>query len=247
MRAYVLRRLLVMIPTFFGISLVIFAVLNLAPGRPGSQQSADLAKNARNESTEESYRIFREQFDLDKPVLFNTRFALSRDEVLPDVRIAAGSVPAGAAERIAAQNRLEDYGNYAVPHLISIVREADAAGATTVRDSAVYFLRIAAPRRLLHPFDKHPTSATRAYNEEVQAELGELRKLRYALDAPEEEKKQVVSAWLSWYEARAARFRYGLRDEIAILFLDTRFARYWGNLLRLDFGVSLVSREPVLA
>jgi ABC-type microcin C transport system permease subunit YejB len=37
MKAYVIRRLLLMIPTFFGISLVIFAVLNLAPGRPGSQ------------------------------------------------------------------------------------------------------------------------------------------------------------------------------------------------------------------
>ena len=63
MKAYVLRRLLIMIPTFFGISLVVFLVLNLAPGRPGSQQSADLARSARSEQTQESYRIFREQFD----------------------------------------------------------------------------------------------------------------------------------------------------------------------------------------
>ena len=31
-----------MIPTFFGISLLLFAILNLAPGRPGAQGSADL-------------------------------------------------------------------------------------------------------------------------------------------------------------------------------------------------------------
>lgn len=247
MRAYVLRRLLVMIPTFFGISLVIFAVLNLAPGRPGSQQSADLAVSARSEQSEESYRIFREQFDLDKPVLFNTRFALSRDEVLKDVRVAAGAIQGTAAEKIAAHNQLEDYGNYAVPHLISIMREADAAHSIGVRDAAVYFLRIAAPRRLLHPFDKHPNRATRAYNEEVHAEEGELRQLRYPLDAPEDEKRRVVTGWMKWYDAHASRFRHGFRDEISILFLDTRFARYWSNLLAFDFGVSLVNREPVLA
>jgi peptide/nickel transport system permease protein len=111
----------------------------------------------------------------------------------------------------------------------------------------VYFLRIAAPRRLVHPFDKNPSEATRAYNDEVHAEEGTIRELRYPLDAPEEQKRPVVAAWLKWYEARASRFRYGFRDELSILFFDTRFARYWANLLRLDFGVSLVSREPVLA
>ena len=97
MRAYVLRRLLVMVPTFFGISLIIFLVLNLAPGRPGAQQSEDLAQNARNERTDQSYRIFREQFDLDKPVLFNARFALARADVEDDVIVATGARNATAA------------------------------------------------------------------------------------------------------------------------------------------------------
>src|ERR1051326_6686836 len=120
MRAYVLRRLLVMIPTFFGISLVIFVVLNLAPGRPGALATADLAQSARNEQTEESYRIFREQFDLDKPVLFNTRFALTESDVRRDVEIAAGEVRADPSKKIAAQYRLEDLGAFAVPHLLAI-------------------------------------------------------------------------------------------------------------------------------
>jgi peptide/nickel transport system permease protein len=247
MRAYVLRRLLLMIPTFFGISLVIFVVLNLAPGRPGALESSDLAQQARNQDTAESYRIFREHFDLDKPVLFDTRFALSRAEVLDDVNVAAGERSATAAEKIAAQNRLEDAGQYAVPHLVSIMKEADASRATARRDAAVYFLRLAAPRRLKQPFDKHPSAAVRAYNDEVQAESAKLRELRYALDAPEDEKRQVVRGWATWYEANQDRFRYGLGDEVRIFFLDTRFARYWANLLHLDFGVSLVNREPVLS
>ena len=81
MKAYILRRLLLMIPTFLGISLLLFLVLNLAPGRPGAQQSADLAQSARSETTQESYRIFREQFFLDRPVLLNTRFALRPEDV----------------------------------------------------------------------------------------------------------------------------------------------------------------------
>jgi peptide/nickel transport system permease protein len=236
-----------MIPTFFGISVVIFVVLNLAPGRPGALESSDLAQQARNQDTAESYRIFREHFDLDKPVLFDTRFALSRAEVLDDVNVAAGERSANAAEKISAQNRLEDEGEYAVPHLVAIMKDADASHATARRDAAVYFLRLAAPRRLKQPFDRHPSAAVRAYNDEVQAETAKLRELRYALDAPEDEKRRVVQGWESWYDGNQARFRYGLGDRIRIFFLDTRFARYWANLLELDFGVSLVNREPVLS
>ena len=165
MNAYVIRRLLVMIPTFFGITLIIFGVLNLAPGRPGSQQSSDLAKSAKNEQTEESYRIFREQFHLDKPVLFNTRFSLRTDEVLADVKIAAGTVDATAAEKISAQERLEDWGAYAVAHLVTVMDDADHSGDTRVRDTAVYFLRLGAMRPLVDPFDRARRATRRAsYN-----------------------------------------------------------------------------------
>src|SRR5690242_16609027 len=108
MQAYVIRRLLIMIPTFFGISLIIFAVLNFAPGRPGGQQSGDLAQNARSEQSQESYRIFREQFNLDKPVLVNTRFLLSKDEVLADLTVASGKTTASSAQKIRANDELED-------------------------------------------------------------------------------------------------------------------------------------------
>ena len=82
MRAYVLKRLLLMIPTFFGISLVVFVVMNLAPGRPGGAQATqDLSASVTGADSQESYRIFREQFGLDRPVLFNTRIWLGQDDV----------------------------------------------------------------------------------------------------------------------------------------------------------------------
>src|SRR5690606_20332474 len=156
MRSYLLRRLLMMIPTFFGISIIVFAVLNLAPGRPGAQaDSADVAANARGEQTQESYAVFREQFNLDKPIFLNTRFALDTGEVRRDLRVVAEADPARIVERIAVQDRLGDLGNYAVPHLMAVLDEADAAAQAApspaeaaphvaLRDTAAFFLRQAA-------------------------------------------------------------------------------------------------------
>jgi len=39
---------------------------------------------------------------------------------------------------------------------------------------------------------------------------------------------------------------YQTRDKLRVFFTDTRFATYWKNLLRLDFGVSIATRQPVI-
>jgi peptide/nickel transport system permease protein len=243
-KTYVLRRLLLMIPTFFGISLIVFVVLNLAPGRPGAQQNAELGADAQNEATQESYRIFREQFNLDKPTLFNTLFMLERSQVRQQLEIAAGAQQSTLAERIAAQQRLEDYGQYAVPHLISLLR-AERHGSSKLRDSAVYFLRLNARRRLIDPFSKSPSAEVREQNRRIDAENTLLRSLSYASGAPEAEKRRIIERWLEWYDRNTQRFQFSLGQKVSIFFLETRFATYWSNLLRLDFGVSLVNREPV--
>jgi peptide/nickel transport system permease protein len=248
MRAYILRRLLMMIPTFFGISLLVFAVLNLAPGRPGaSNNSGDVASNARGEATEESYKVFREQFNLDKPILLNTRFALEVAEIRRAIELVAETGPTNISERLEAREELEDLGNYAVPQLIEVMRDADRNGQGRVRDTAAYFLRLNAPRRLREPFNPAPTPAVRAYNDEVSAERSRLRDLRYDFDAPEERKRAAVAGWSAWHDEVKGRFAYSGADKLRILFLDTRFAAYWGNLFRLDFGISLATRAPVMA
>ena len=81
---YVIKRLFLMVPTFAAISLVIFVVLNFAPGTPGGTMATGEA-GGQDASTageqRESFRIFKEQFNLDKPVLFNTRYDLGRPEI----------------------------------------------------------------------------------------------------------------------------------------------------------------------
>ena len=82
MLQYTIKRLLLMPPTFFLVSLVIFIVLNVAPGRPGaSAAAAESGESSDSANQRESFRIFKEQFNLDKPILFNVRFNLTRGEI----------------------------------------------------------------------------------------------------------------------------------------------------------------------
>lgn len=244
MRAYILKRLLLMIPTFLGISLVIFLVLNLAPGHPGGNQLAsDLAASVKGAATDESHRIFREQFGLDRPVLLNTYIWLTREEVAAALADMAGHEGATAGDRIRAQQQIEDWGRWAVPHLVAEMNETNEA---LIRDVAVYTLRLAARRPLVDPFATRPSPEQRVENQRRNAENERVRSMRYALDAPEAEKQRVVGEWNAWYQEAEARFQSSRTEKFASFFLETRFARYWANLLRLDFGVSLVTREPVI-
>lgn len=246
MGAYVLRRLLLMVPTFFGISLIVFVVLNLAPGRPGSQKQSDIATDLNSQATQESYRIFREQFALDKPTLFNARFALEEHEVEQRLRAVLEVSGATAAERIAAQEELEDWGQHAIVHLMAILERTHASSESALRDVTLRFLQICARRPLIDPFSDSPSPELQRVNREIDAENALIRGWNLPPGADEQRIGQLVDNWRSWYSERRERYTFTTGEKIRTLLFDTRFATYWRNLLRLDFGVSLVSREPVV-
>ena len=246
MKAYLIKRILVMIPTFFGITLIVFAVLNLAPGTPGGLRTADQASDGTGADTQESVRIFREQFNLDKPVVLNTLFMLEGAEVEQALRDALGEGGVGPAVRLQAEERLEDYGGYAVPRLADIVREAEARGEVRLRNAAFNRLQIAARRPLVTPFDPDPSPEVAALNREIDRENATLRSLRYESVDDDVAKAIKIEALLGFVDERAERWEYDFGDKLRILFLETRFASYLSNLVRLDFGVSLVSKRPVL-
>ena len=80
---YIIKRMLLIIPTFLAISLIVFAIVNFAPGNPGGRQiGSEGGQQANTGEQRESYRIFKEQFNLDKPVLLNFRYELEKDEVV---------------------------------------------------------------------------------------------------------------------------------------------------------------------
>jgi len=244
MTTYIIRRLFSMIPTFFAVSLVVFAIINIAPGRPGQLAAQDGTEDATG-SKREAYRIFKNQFDLDKPILLNTRFFTSRDDVAAALR---RSVNAGGyctpADQMAAIEWLEDTGRWTVPHLLDLARTTTDA---TERWQAVQKLAENAQRRVVFVYGRKPDEATLAYNRAVDAENRKLRGLVFDKNAPEAERQRVLAAWTAWFdEVRAERYEPTFGANLRTFLFQTRFACYWYKLLHLDFGISHIDKRPVL-
>jgi peptide/nickel transport system permease protein len=238
-----------MVPTFLAISLIVFAVVNFAPGNPGAKQAgAEGGQQANTGEQRESYRIFKEQFNLDKPVLLNTRFSLSTDEVeqvLIQVLNEDGSV--SPADRIVSQETVENWGRYAVPALIEILSNSENVG---LRALASQRLTINARKRMAGEFRKDLTTEQKEQNKIIAAEI-ESFKGKYFVTEGMEDSRAISEAdskafWNEWYNDNKSEFDYSTGDKVSILLLDTRFAKYWGNLARLDFGVSHLDKRPVL-
>lgn len=265
---YCVKRIMLMIPTFFVVSVVIFVVLNLAPGRPGQLGEQGLSSVSEAAGASESYRIFKEQFNLDKPAFFNTRFTLDRADVRArletvvayDRARAAGALKpsddAGAAlsggqgavptirEVIAAQEELEDWGQVIVPLLVDIAANHQDPD---VRWFATRRLTVNARRRLIHEFHaERQDDATRILNSAIDRENAQLAAWSYARDADDATRAEVTGRWVGWLDANRARFSLGAWDKVQMALFDTRFARYWSNLIQLDLGVSHIDRKPVL-
>ncbi len=249
MGIYAIKRTLLMIPTFFAVSLIVFVVLNFAPGNPAAEalvagdadsgQSAQLSGQQR-----ESYRLFKEQFNLDKPILFNTRFGLTTarvERVLRDLLQLDGEVT--TARRIALMEDLENWGWYAVPALIELLQDG---ADPEIQALASQRLTTHAQRPLINPSGRRLTDAEREENRAIAANNAEVLDKLFAADAAADSKASVVAWWVEWHAGRDAEWDYDGGDKARIFFTDTRFAKYWANLARLDFGVSHRDKQPVI-
>ncbi|MCK6461691.1 MAG: hypothetical protein L6Q95_17550, partial [Planctomycetes bacterium] len=147
MRTYLLKRLLLMIPTFFGVSLVVWAVVAGAPEPPIVQQVPTSAEGgvAREQAggVPAQVKVFRAQYGLDKPTVLNTYYDLNVSEVRRSVEDAADldrSRPIHV--RTAAQEQLIKWGEYAVPAFLQVAESTEGA----LRDQAMGWLVKSAQR-----------------------------------------------------------------------------------------------------
>ena len=250
MLTYAIKRVLLIIPTFFAISLIVFVLVNIGAGDPGSQQSgAEGTQDADKEGNQESYRIFKEQFGLDKPILFNTRFSLTTDDITNSLRDALNLNNTTPIERrIAAQEEMDDWGKYAVPGLMDCLTQCDDQ---RLRAKSSQHLAINAQSRLLTGYTEttlKPAEIERqkAANKVIRAQNQTLTTQTYRIGDSKERIQAVTQFWQEWWVENQQQWQYSFMDKGAILFLDTRFATYWGNLLKLDFGKSHIDKRPVL-
>ena len=250
MLTYALKRILIMIPTFFAISLLIFVLLNIGAGDPGTQQAgADGSQDAENSENQESYRIFKEQFGLDKPILVNTRFGLTRADIEGALKARLNvDGSASLAEQIKAQENLDDWGKYAVPSLIECLTNC---ADLVLRAKSSQRLAISAQTPLYTEYTERELAPEeerrqKAENKKIRKANANLKRHTYRETDTDERAKAVQEFWMQWWQTHQSRWDYSAADKIGIFLLDTRFAKYWGNLLRLDFGKSHINKKPVL-
>ncbi len=72
MLSYILRRLLIMIPTLFGVTVVSFCVMQLAPGDPVLSQLN--GASGQSTQTPDAYQLQKHDLHLDKPLVLNFRY-----------------------------------------------------------------------------------------------------------------------------------------------------------------------------
>ena len=169
----------------------------------------------------ESYRIFKEQFNLDKPVLLNTRYGLTNEEVsdvMTNILNEDGSV--SPALRIEAQETMENWGRYAVPALIDILNTSDNIAK---RALASQRLTINARKRMAGEFRKDLTAEQKAGNKIIAAEI-ESFKGKYFMAGESEDSKAISEEeskafWNTWYDANKDDFAYSGAEKVSIFFL----------------------------
>jgi len=237
---YILKRILVMVPTLFVIVLVCFLVLNFAPGKPG--KAGEAAQAAGSEEARAQYRIFKETFNYDKPVLFNTYFWVERDEVLGLMETSI-SPSADPKDKIEAQNQLEDYGEYIVPHLIEIASQVDDF---ELKRLAFYQLSINGQKRnLFLGRESDVPAAIKAEQREIGRHDHQVSKWTLPEKATAEEQARLLATWREWFDTNQERFNWSSGERFSRFFTDTRFYKYMSNVIVGDLGFT-IKKEPVL-
>jgi peptide/nickel transport system permease protein len=267
MTSYIIKRILLMIPTLLFVLLVSFVVLNAVPGSPAStQMGSQGTESSSSQSSQESYRIFKEQFNLDKPVLFNLRFNLTQEAVLEHLRVrAAAQRPTCPAEGsdaprpdnclaadkqpdsgaiIGAKEMLTDWDDYIVPQLFQVAKTHENLA---IRRLAARQLSVNAQSTMVTQYGGSLTDAQREHNDRISAMNKKLEKWKVSRDVSESKLDQVLTEnWKPWIEQNRDRFEYTTTEKVGIFFADTRFAKYMANLATLDFGISHVDKQPVI-
>jgi len=242
---YLLWRFLLAIPTTFAILLALFALVNLMPAGEGGGASENGAIEPAR--LREARRVFREHYGFHLPVFLNTRHRITAAEI--EASVARIALPNEQTDeqvdeqtdeqtRLDGEDSLRDLGRYAVNDLVRVAtdlgrdpRERDVA-LRVLPDCAKQIVRLRDPPSI--------RDAGLALNREI-APLVVDRELQPA------ERELLAAAWARHSATHAPRYARPVGFEsLRVTFQETRFGTYLANVLRLDFGVALAGRQPVL-
>jgi len=209
-RTYLLKRILLMIPTFFGVSLVVWAVVAGAPEPDILQQVPTSAQGGAARAQEggvpNAVKVFRAQYGLDRPAILNPYYDL------PTAKVRRALEESADLERTRsikvqsdAQEQLIKWGEYAVPALLGICEGTEGP----FRDQAMAWLVRSAQRVAVGDDQGRVRPARARRNAEIVRENAILELCRWAPDASEARKRERVAAIRTWYDGARREYETG--------------------------------------
>ena len=144
MKAYFLKRLLAIIPTFFGITILAFVILNLAPGGPveqmirqirfGSPGNKGISVAGKNASlardtgvNEEIIKAMQKQYGFDKPIIINLRIEDARVGGIDAISEAVFALD--HSPESVSMKKLHQFGTLILPYLIPALLSSNGSDA----------------------------------------------------------------------------------------------------------------------
>ena len=251
MLTYLIKRVLIIIPTFIGVSMMIWLVMTLAPGEPdapgaGGQDSSELSSM---ESKNKNVRMFRRQYYLDRPRFWNNWTTLKEEDVLEAIKRAGKPAdgPEESKAKLKAVRSLDDWQMFAVRPLVSLL--SSTANDPSLQNDVLRYLRQSAySYRPTYAAGYTPTEEERAQEKanDEQNRLIDTDAYKWSRDADGEKRAAVVATWKDWYQKNRAKYEFEGWEKFKIGIGDTQFGKYWSNMFHFDFGKSTVTKEPVL-
>ncbi len=222
MWSYLLKRILLIVPTLFGISIITFIIIKMAPGDPtafkmGNQQTGLASdQNLAKQIIEQT----REIYGLDKPLLLNFRiysyesaWEAVRNHVQED-----GKLSGREFDRMVEPIKQAD--EVAVPYLVSELESGDLSQ----REKRVLLELLTVKQKL-------------AINPEMSLERQE---------------EYVQDWWYGTADSTgnrsdgaASAYEFSSLQKLGMIFTEAQYPRWLVNMLTLDFGNSIKDNRPV--
>lgn len=243
---YVIRRLVLLPITLFCIVLVNFVIINLAPGDPvtvteisqegSASRSADRAMAF---GSDERYLQFRERYGLTLPILLNFWPWILQEKVNETLqKLITRQYPDHTEIRVKDYDDLRrlfgDQARFLMPKLLSVIENRQESMA--MRSLASHFFARGGTRQATLGPDL--SEEEMKANRKIALDNNLLRGLVISPSDTMEQVDRKVQQIKSWYTSNRTLYRFepSAVEKINILFFDTRFCRYMGRVLTLDFG-----------
>lgn len=235
---YIIRRLILLPITLFFIILVNFVIINLAPGDPVTVTEISpegVATRKEDQSiafgSDNRYLQFREHYGLTLPILINLWPWLTLEEVLSTLeKLVNEREKLGVKKYDELRIRFGDQSRYVMPLLLQVIENEQLS--YSIRRMAVRFFVRGGTRQAYLGYSL--TDTQKSFNRKTAIDNDFLAGL-LGSDRPLDE---VGREARRWYDKNKGYYSLDPEGwEKFRLLARTRFTRYMGRVLTLDFGM----------